>query len=264
MATSAISEKQCPNCGGYDVETDPRYGNKLKWRELWRRVVRSPLFWIGLILVGVSPFLSRLTTSEFPWTLVLTIAGLGLIVLAEIPVRRSVYHASDPGLYPEARSTCRACGHQWTSEEVPTDAKLIEPTQAETEKSDASDTLKQASSVGSGVAEPKRQGAAVVIGALAGMAATLGPPFCMLTSSGGEICSGYQVDVAGYYGKLIPLALVAAVVGALFGRAIGRSRRPAASDANQSESPGCAIAAAVVVGIGWMLVSLVVAIIPGC
>lgn len=267
MAQDHQSQLQCLECGGNDIATDSRYGNKLKGREFMRRFLKSPVAWIGLLLAAFGGRLScnpGAITYELCSIVLLLMGGTTLAWIAAEQIYRSVYSTSNPDLYPEARFTCRACEHQWTSEEVPTDAKIIESMQTEAEKSDASATLEPASSAGSGVAEPKRQGTAVVIGALAGVAATLGPPFCMLTAVGGEICRGYQVDVVSYYGRLIPLALLTAAVGALFGRAIGRSRSPATSDATQGQSPGCAIAAAVVVGIGWMYVSLMVAIFPGC
>lgn len=40
----------------------------------------------------------------------------------------------------------------------------------------------------------------------------------------GEICPGYQVDVAGHYLKLAPLTLGAAMLGAVLGAVIGWPR----------------------------------------
>jgi len=59
------------------------------------------------------------------------------------------------------------------------------------------------------------------LGATAAALTSLVLPTALLLMSGGEICPGYKTDVGDYYLKLVPLALVAALVGAGVGVAIG-------------------------------------------
>jgi hypothetical protein len=62
------------------------------------------------------------------------------------------------------------------------------------------------------------------IAAILAITTTLIAPTLLLFSSGGEICPGYKVDVLGYYLKLAPLAVGAAVLGSVLGAVIGWPR----------------------------------------
>jgi hypothetical protein len=101
-------------------------------------------------------------------------------------------------------------------------------------------------------------------GAGAAAITSLVSPTLLLLSSGGEICPGYRTDVAGYYLKLVPLTLVAALVGAVVGAAIGWPRPLFAKGEGFDWRLGCGILAVVVGGVGLALISCILAIYPGC
>ena len=72
----------------------------------------------------------------------------------------------------------------------------------------------------------------------------------------GEICPGYKADLSGYYPKLIPLTLVAAVLGAVLGGLIERRKI--------GGGKGWAIAAVALGLAGCVLLNMFIAIFPGC
>jgi len=97
----------------------------------------------------------------------------------------------------------------------------------------------------------------VAVAAVAAAIATFFCPTLMLVTNGGEICTGYQVDVGGYYAKLVPLALVGAIVGAVIGYFLFQVR-------TNKRGIGCGIAVLAIGGLGCMVISFMVAIFPGC
>jgi len=94
---------------------------------------------------------------------------------------------------------------------------------------------------------------AVTVAAVAAFATLIIPT---LVVSDGEICPGYKVDLAGYYGKLVPLTLVAAVLGAVLG---GLTDKDKSSGTN-----GCAILVVAVGLVGCVLLNMFIAVFPGC
>jgi uncharacterized RDD family membrane protein YckC len=108
-----------------------------------------------------------------------------------------------------------------------------------------------------------RTGMAAIAAILAAATTLIGPTFLLL-SSGGEICPGYKVDVSGYYLKLAPLALGAALFGAVLGGVIDWPGALFAESERRDRRLGCGVAAAVIGGVGLAVTSCFLAIIPGC
>ncbi len=98
-----------------------------------------------------------------------------------------------------------------------------------------------------------RRNMAVTGAALAAIAALFLPTGFVID---GEICPGYKVDLSGYYLKLVPLTLVAAVLGAVLGRLIESGKK--------GGSRGCAIGAVVAGLAGCVLLNMFIAVFPGC
>lgn len=120
MAQDQQSQLRCPQCDGHDIATDSRYGNKLKGRDFMRRFLKSPVVWIGLLLAALGGHLSSnpgtITNGQW-WSIGLVVVGTVLTWIATVPIHRNVYSANNTAQYPGSKYTCRACGHQWTSQQ---------------------------------------------------------------------------------------------------------------------------------------------------
>lgn len=115
MADDEYFHKACPNCGRNEIKADGRYGNKLKGRELFRQILRNPIWWVGFALLVLPAWF--LGPDRIAWRYGLEALGFVLMVISGERIRRTVFAPSAATRFPEARYTCRGCGHQWTSEE---------------------------------------------------------------------------------------------------------------------------------------------------
>jgi uncharacterized RDD family membrane protein YckC len=106
-----------------------------------------------------------------------------------------------------------------------------------------------------------RPGVAAIAAVMAAMITLIFPTLFVLD---GEICPGYKVNVLAYYGKLAPLTLAAAVIGAVLGGAVDWSGYLRAGRERNDWRLGCGIAAVVFGGVGLVILSCIVAIFPGC
>ena len=113
MTDGVGPEVRCPNCGGNEITTDKRYGAKLESRDLVRWVLRTPIFWIGIVLVGVGLFYPG-----FQWRAALAVLGIVLMMNAILNNEKTVVDGSDASRYPWASHTCQQCGYQWISEKT--------------------------------------------------------------------------------------------------------------------------------------------------
>jgi hypothetical protein len=77
-------------------------------------VVLNPLVWIVSIVYLFMYLTEADLITELRYAMALT--WFALVVGATISVYRSAYGAGAAGQYPDARFTCLACAHEWTSE----------------------------------------------------------------------------------------------------------------------------------------------------
>ena len=219
----------CPNCGRYEIRINRRSADELKHDAYLKRAGGSFLAWLGALFLIFLQFGSE---DQFDLRVFFVVALLGLALMLAVIVRayRQAYGADVAGQYPDARFTCRVCGHEWISTESRTTVA------DETDKREASadqgqqETAKEEQQPGSqeGVTpgmprsggnrqsswgSPGRRPAVAAITTLVAAITPLVLPTLLLMGSGGEICPGYQVDVSMYYAKLAPLSLLAGLLG---------------------------------------------------
>jgi len=113
MANHVPSQEQCANCGRHEITADWRYGSKRKRNDFLRRAFGNPLAW----MVGVFALADILLMTDMPIELryPVAVAAFAVIIVAIVRSYRAVYGAGAVARYPDARYTCRVCGHQWTS-----------------------------------------------------------------------------------------------------------------------------------------------------
>jgi uncharacterized RDD family membrane protein YckC len=80
----------------------------------------------------------------------------------------------------------------------------------------------------------------------------------------GELCPGYSVDVAAYYGKMAPLTIGAAILGAILGSVIDWPAHLGAENEGRGWRLGCIVLAIIIGGLGLAMISALVAVFPGC